>query len=140
MEKQQPKVDRKVIPRWRSLGETPRVELVSNSVVAREGDTLHRPVDVLDSWHREPAVETASELLATAPLFGPSPEIAPAAAFLRQRADVLSAGVARLVEWYDARTAIPVGGDESVQDGFFNRLCRGDHQRVGVESGDGFQL
>ncbi|MFT3728605.1 MAG: hypothetical protein QM759_12340 [Terricaulis sp.] len=109
MEKKQPKVDRKVIPRWRSLGETPQVELGAASNIPRKGSTIQMPTDALDSWRANPTIESASELLAAAPLFGPSPEIAPAARFLRKNVDVLSSGVERIVEWYEARTAIPVG-------------------------------
>jgi tetratricopeptide (TPR) repeat protein len=109
MEKQQPKVDRKVIPRWRSLIDTPAAELVPSSTIERRGSTIEMPADVLDAWRRDQTIESASELLAIAPMFGPRPDITPAATFLRQHLELVSPGVEGLVEWYEARIAVASG-------------------------------
>lgn len=86
MERQDDDKRRTVVPRWRSLGETPQHEL---EVVARVPRAKPAPLHILDTvverWEQDPTVINAAEVADAISLLGPHPKAEPAIAYLRSQ-------------------------------------------------------
>lgn len=110
---------RKVLPRWRSFANTPSRELVGHRSESSSG--INGTLEVKKataSWLESPCVESASELLSVATLFGPSEEATHAAKY------VIESGKA--VDEVDRLAKFVLGGVSSDQE----TLSEGAHDKV----------
>jgi tetratricopeptide (TPR) repeat protein len=111
MQPQPDKIDRKMVPRWRTLSATPAAELPSSRHKAQPIKIMGAD-EVKADWKENRELWTAAEVLATVPLVGRDAITDEAAAFLKAVEDTLPPEAQRILVNY-------LGGDTSLREGEF---------------------
>jgi tetratricopeptide (TPR) repeat protein len=99
MQRRPDHIARKVVPRWRSLADTPRHELLTSKSNPKLAPVVSDTSEVIAAWRADRGIASGAELLATVPLLGLTEDSLAAAAFLDERRDDLAPGVAQLLDW-----------------------------------------
>jgi tetratricopeptide (TPR) repeat protein len=111
MQKPPDSIDRKMVPRWRGLGQTPKQELLSATARQAPSITLIDIDEKIAAWRDDQSLWAAAEILETVPFIGRTIHSDEAAAMLLGQSASLPPGLAGLLQRYANETNPEEEGD-----------------------------